>query len=157
MNSPIGPPPEAVVIRRAREAAGLSPEEAAARLKIKLRGSRWRQIEAGYVRVQGENRPTRASDSTLAHMAYDLSVEPQELDHAGRHEAAEVLRTIKRREARQGSPRQTDIAAYFRDQSIPIDERRRVAEELWRILPFVFRGEEPPPNSGRGNGSEESA
>jgi hypothetical protein len=124
---------------------GLTPEAAAARAKIRISGRRWRQIEDGEETHGG--KPAVAGDSQLAHMAAVVGVDPDELDKQGRAEAGEILRAIKHREESQPAGR--DIAAFFRDQSIPIEERRRAAEELWRILPWVFRGEEPPRSADR--------
>jgi len=90
------PPPEAALIRLAREASGMSPEAAAARATVKLGGSRWRHIERGY---ETKDRPVRAPDKTLAHMARAVDVSPERLDEVGRGTAAAILREILRRES----------------------------------------------------------
>jgi transcriptional regulator with XRE-family HTH domain len=91
-------PPEASLIRLARQAKGLSPESAAALLPIKLSGNRWRQIEKGYERLV-PFKGVRAPDSTLAHMAHTVGVTPDRLEGAERPEAAEILREILRSES----------------------------------------------------------
>lgn len=86
------PPPEAVLIRRAREARGLSPAEAAARLSIRLGPRRWRQLEDGYESRGG--RKVAAGDKQLAHMAHAVGLTPERLEEAGRPDAAAILREI---------------------------------------------------------------
>lgn len=90
-------PPEASLIRLARQAKGLSPETAAALLPIRLSGNRWRQIEKGYER-RVPFKGVRAPDSTLAHMAHVVNVSPERLRETGRPEAAEILQEILRSE-----------------------------------------------------------
>lgn len=81
-------PPEALLIRRARMARALSPEEAAPLAKV-IGARRWRQIEQG--------QP--AGDDVLAHMAAAVGASPEQLGETGRTEAAEVLREIERQSA----------------------------------------------------------
>ncbi|MFJ9895280.1 hypothetical protein ACIQPR_18385 [Streptomyces sp. NPDC091280] len=88
-------PPEALLIRLARQAKGLSPEAAAALLPIKLSGNRWRQIEKGYER-RVPLKSVRAPDATLAHMAHVVGVSPERLDDVDRPDAANILREILR-------------------------------------------------------------
>ncbi len=86
------PPPEAALIRRAREAMGLSHAEAVKRLAIKMGARRWRQIEDGYESKGG--RIAKGGDMQYAHMAHVVGVTPDDLRAAGRDEAAEVLRML---------------------------------------------------------------
>jgi len=88
------PPPEAVVIRRAREARGLSPERAASLLEIPLSGARWRQIEQGYEIRAGGRKAVKGRDMVIAHMAHVVGLRPEALQEAGRPEAAQILREI---------------------------------------------------------------
>ena len=85
------PPPEATVIKRARQARKMSPEDAAPLTGI-IRSRRWRQIEAGHA----SGRAIRGDDDVIAHMAAAVGVDPAQLDEAGRGEAAEILREILR-------------------------------------------------------------
>ena len=85
------PPPEAVVIKRARQARKMSPEDAAPLTGI-IRSRRWRQIESGH----RDGRAVRGDDDVIAHMAAAVGVDPGQLDEAGRGEAAEILREILR-------------------------------------------------------------
>ncbi|MCR3732225.1 transcriptional regulator with XRE-family HTH domain [Streptomyces umbrinus] len=92
------PPREAVLIRLARQARGLSPEAAAELTPIRLRGGRWRQIENGYER-KNPPKKVQAPDLTLAHMAHVVGVTPDRLEGVGRGPAAVILREILRAEA----------------------------------------------------------
>ena len=87
------PPPEAIVIKRARQARKMSPEDAAPLTGI-IRSRRWRQIEAGHA----SGRAIRGDDDVVAHMAAVVGVAPGQLTEAGRGEAAEVLREILRQQ-----------------------------------------------------------
>jgi hypothetical protein len=89
-------PAEAVLIRRAREACGHSPESAARRCGKPMTGRRWRQIEAGEETRGG--KPALADDGRLAHMAHAVRVTPEELRAVGRAEAAEILAMIRAHE-----------------------------------------------------------
>ena len=85
---PPTPPPEAELVRLAREAQRISPETAAARAETQLSGSRWRQIEAGW--RKDTKTVVIAKAATLAHMAYAVGVSPERLEAAGRNDAAAV-------------------------------------------------------------------
>jgi transcriptional regulator with XRE-family HTH domain len=100
-----GPPAEAVLIKRARQARGLSPEDAAAKTTV-IKSRRWRQIEAG----RDGDRPATGEDHVIAHMAAVVGVEPALLARAGRAEAAEVLREIGRQAAADAPPDQLAIS-----------------------------------------------
>ena len=121
------PPPEAVLIRRARNARGLTPDQAASQLKIKLSGRRWRHLEDA-------REPTKPGvrviigHTQLAHMAWVVGVTPEQLEEADRSEAAEILRVIERQDA-------------------PVSERADTGEEALRepgIPPEIPRSELPP-------------
>jgi transcriptional regulator with XRE-family HTH domain len=119
MTSPAQPPPpaEAQLIRRAREAAGLSPETAAARMQAGIIGSaRWRQIEAGH--RSDSPKPVIAKASTLAHMALAVGVTADRLAEAGRTDAAEVLREVALKSGNRNPP-----SAATPTSSTLVDER----------------------------------
>lgn len=86
-------PPEATLIRTARKAAGLSIEAAAEQAGA-LSFVRWSQIENGYESRGGQRRPIRGTDTHIAHMAHVVGISPERLEHAGRPDAAVVLREI---------------------------------------------------------------
>lgn len=89
------PPPEALLIRRYREAMGISPETAVTRLGIKMSARRWRQLEAGEETRGG--KPAAARAAQLAHMARVVGAPPErleEIDTREAREAAEILRVM---------------------------------------------------------------
>ncbi|MGC5034144.1 hypothetical protein ACPXCS_06055 [Streptomyces sp. DT190] len=90
-------PPEAVLIRIARQARGLSPEAAAKLVPIRLGGSRWREIEKGY--KGADRQEVIGPDLTVAHMARVVGVAPDRLQEVGRAEAAKILEEILRQES----------------------------------------------------------
>lgn len=91
------PPPEATLIRLVREAAGISPETAAARMEIKFSGSRWRQIERGW--RKDSDSSVEAPDATLAHMCFTLGISSERLAETGRSKAVKILRELERSKA----------------------------------------------------------
>lgn len=104
MDSKPAPPPEAVLIRVARDAAGLTITEAARRVAAAnpdtgVSTARWSQIEQGYEVRGGQVREVHAKPGMLARMAAILSLTPQRLTEEGeRPDAAEILSEIERRE-----------------------------------------------------------
>lgn len=127
------PPAEAVLIRRAREARGLSPETAAQRLRIKLSGRRWRQLEEG--REHGTGKPAVMGDAQLAHMAHVVGVGAEQLDQVGRGEAAAILREIERQEQRIAT---ADAVAAAESPEVPeyvdLDACDDWEREVWERL-----------------------
>lgn len=95
------PPREAVLIRLAREAAGIKAPEAAK--EAGMSAARWSQIELGYESRLGRYKPVRPKDATLAHMAFAVGVAPHRLEQADRPGAAEILREILRLRAEQAA------------------------------------------------------
>lgn len=120
----------AMAVTDAAQAAGMSHQN-------------WSRIEQGKART--------LTPGTLARMADVVGVASSELKERGHEEAAAILERIERERPtghQQGAssrPTAEQIAAWFRDESIPIDERRRVAERFLDVLPFLMRGQEPPP------------
>jgi hypothetical protein len=88
------PPPEADLIRLARQARGMSPEEAADRTPIRIKGFRWRQIENGYKGKPGTSDEVKGPDKTIAHMAHTVGVTSARLAEY-RPKAAAILREIE--------------------------------------------------------------
>lgn len=107
MGAPATPPPpaEATLIRLVREAAGLSPEAAAARMESKFSGSRWRQIERGWRR--DSDTPVIAPPTTLAQMCWTLAITAERLTETGRNDAVEILREMESSKA----PAQQEVVA----------------------------------------------
>lgn len=87
-------PAEGALLRDARTARGMSIEQAARAAGYS--GSRWRQIESGYATVEaGVYRAIKARPDTLATMARAVGITPDQLDRAGRPDAAEHLRLLE--------------------------------------------------------------
>ncbi|MBY8341947.1 helix-turn-helix domain-containing protein [Streptomyces spinosirectus] len=132
------PPPEATLIRLVREAAGLSPEVAAARMDIKFSGSRWRQIERGW--RKDSDTQVIAPPTTLAHICWTLGISADRLAETGREDAVLILRELERSKAPAAQERQE--AAPFAEleewqQRVilnALDERPRTAQEKALLL-----------------------
>ena len=99
-------PPEADVIRLAREATGMTAQSAAEASKAQdpagrgISAAYWRDVERGHGGRRGERVATRASARALAAMARVVGVMPPQLTAAGREDGARVLEEILRREGR---------------------------------------------------------
>lgn len=96
------PPPEAVLLRRARLAAGMKMPEVARAAGISK--ARLSQIENGFERRLGSYRPVRGGDGTIAHLAAAVGISPSRLREAGRADAAAVLEEIERRARPERAP-----------------------------------------------------
>jgi hypothetical protein len=137
MGAPATPPPpaEATLIRLVREAAGLSPEAAGAR--ISLSGSRWRQIERGW---RGDsNTQVTAPDATLAQMCHTLGIDADRLAETGRTGAVEILRELERPKTPAPTPEVSEPLAKLEEwqQKVilnALDERPRSAREKALLL-----------------------
>jgi transcriptional regulator with XRE-family HTH domain len=124
------PPPEADLIRIAREALGLKASAAVRRMAemsppdAVITAAYWLEVEKGTGSRRGERGvPARASAATLAHMAYAVGVTPEELTSAGRTDAAEILTEIVRQRSKSAAP---ELPHY----SNPALERIRNMEDL---------------------------
>lgn len=128
--SGFAPPPEAVVIRRARLAKGMTVDAAAAKLSemlgAKFSTSRWSQIETGY-RSAGDRRiPQSAPDGRLAQMAMIVGASPDQLREAGRSEAAEILLEKLRQLAElDKQPGESEDEHYVRIFRLWLADRKR--------------------------------
>ena len=95
-------PPEADVIRLAREAMDMTAQDAAEASRARdgkgVSAAYWRDVERGYGGRRGQRVPTRASARALAAMARVTGVAPAQLARAGREDAARVLEEILRRD-----------------------------------------------------------
>ena len=132
-HGPPKPPPEADLIRLARQARGLSPDEAADRTPVRIKGFRWRQIENGFKGKVGESDRVKAPPKTLAHMAYTVGVTPSRLTEVGRDDAAQILREIQIQNAEQ--------RVSLPDPLDDLDpERQRIILDMLAQLPPGDRG-----------------
>jgi hypothetical protein len=95
-------PPEADVIRLARDAAGMTAQSAAEATRTHdakgVSAAYWRDVERGSGGRRGQRVATRASARALAAMARVVGVMPAQLAAANREDAARVLEEILRRE-----------------------------------------------------------
>lgn len=160
MSEPLWPTREGVILRRARLARGLSLDEAAAGLaklsNTRFSATRWSQLEAGYKATKDGPVLQVPTDGRLAQMAFVVGLHPGQLDEAGRHEAAQVLREMHRQrthsdqatEPPQPATRVRDVAeeaaTYFQDEDIPIEERRATAARFLELAAAMLRGEPLP-------------
>jgi transcriptional regulator with XRE-family HTH domain len=88
-------PPEAVLIRLAREAADIRMAEAAKNAGVSV--ARWSQIESGSEMRSGRVTPVRARAGTIARMAREVGITPERMESEGqRPDAAEILREMER-------------------------------------------------------------
>jgi transcriptional regulator with XRE-family HTH domain len=90
------------VLRVARDAQGLSSPAVARAVGISK--AQLSNIENGYQLRDGVRVPVHGKPATIAAIAAYLTVLPEELEAAGRGDAAEVLREIIRRAARTRTP-----------------------------------------------------
>jgi len=95
-------PPEALLVRTAREAVGMTAAQAAAATAGAVSATYWRDVERGYGGRRGQRAAARASARLLAAMAHVTGVTPGQLTAAEREDAARVLTEILRREG--GAP-----------------------------------------------------
>ncbi|GLY78283.1 hypothetical protein Airi01_065500 [Actinoallomurus iriomotensis] len=85
--------PEGELIERAQKLSGLSQRKAAPRAGISE--NRWRNIVSGYQTVSaGVYAPVTGPPDTVARMARAVGVTAEQLDQAGREDAAEELRRL---------------------------------------------------------------
>ena len=84
-------PPEGKLLADAADRLSLSIREAARRAGLSY--GRWRQITSGYQNVSpGSYAVVRAPARTLARMAAVVGVTPEQMEGAGRADAAEIMR-----------------------------------------------------------------
>ena len=105
------PPPEAILIRLVREAAGLKLPAVAKAAGISV--ARWSQVADGYETRLGQRKPVTGSRATVAHMASAVGLSPERRPAEGkRPDAAAVLREIQRSDHDGYEPRPVDPEDY---------------------------------------------
>jgi transcriptional regulator with XRE-family HTH domain len=103
-------PPEAVLIRLAREAAGIPVAAAAKGAGVSV--ARWSQIESGSEIRHGNVSPVNGRAGTIARMAAEVGVTPERMAAEGhRPDAAEILREIRRQAEPEPAPRRRFLPA----------------------------------------------
>jgi transcriptional regulator with XRE-family HTH domain len=133
------PPPEAVLLYRARESAEITMADAARSAGIT--DTRWSQIERGHERRKGIDVPARAKAGTLARMARAIGISPERLESEGRRpDAADILREILSGEP-AAAGRRYPVASAVDDPEddaaarlFPGDTRHdRIIRNIWRL------------------------
>lgn len=118
------PPPEAALIRLARQASRIKAPAAARSAQISV--ARWSQIENGYERRHGEYKPISGSAPAIAHMAYAVGLSPERLASEGeRPDAAEILAEILSQHHADSPQRLTALGER-------LAQRRRALDEQWK-------------------------
>lgn len=118
------PPPEAVLIRRVRQATGITVDAASERAGISK--ARWTQVETGREKRKDGYHRAVAPPGTLARMAHALRLTPDRLAAEGaRPDAAEVLGEILRDDA-PAAPPDLPLDLRFEDP-----EECAIAEAAW--------------------------
>jgi len=153
-NDQTTPPPEALLLRAARESRRprkLSMRAAARRADVSE--TTWRHVEAGSEPRGNMRFPYRAGAATLARMALAVGLTAERLDNAGRPDAGAVVREmlLPRAEppsAGEDGRRYDDphLQAIWDDGRLPEDVRLgmiRLAQKALRQP-----GESRPPNGG---------
>jgi hypothetical protein len=140
------PPPEAVLIRIAREAARIKTPASSRAVGIST--ARWSQIEQGYeTKPGGVYKPVRAPDGTLAHMASAVGVSPERLEQAGRPDAADILREILRQDDPAPGP-----GPSARQDDLTPEEKIEIADSFLDLL-RTRQAERRESGNGNGNGN----
>lgn len=123
------PPPESRLLGAARKHLGISMRKAAE--WARLSPERWRQIEQGKATVgRGLEIPvTGVPADTIARMARAVDVTPDDLDEAGRHDAAAELRKI--------------LAAEPNDTGDALDDIQQRLKRLERHIGLEDGGDAP--------------
>lgn len=139
------PPPEAHLIRIARDAAGMTAADAARATAGVVGATYWRDVERGHGGRRGKRVRATASARTLAHMAQVVGVSPERLAGEGqRPDAAEILREI----IRQDSPAPA-APAPDRESNLPYldnDSGETGAHEVRIMTEILSATEQHGPN-----------
>jgi len=123
-------PPEAALIRLAREAMGMTATAAAKAARDaghKVGDTYWRDVERGQGGRRGERVAVKASARTLAGMARAVCVTPEQLREAGRGDSAAILQEMLRRD----EPSRTGQFQVIRDPEGGLAAQRREAADKW--------------------------
>jgi transcriptional regulator with XRE-family HTH domain len=138
-------PPEARLIRAAREAAGLTAAKAAAKTGGVVSPVYWRDVERGTGGRRGKRVPVRGSARVIAHMALAVTLTPDRMETEGeRPDAAEVLREILRSRQPDALERTVDPdvqAARARAETASTEDAPAilfpddlVRQDMWRTI-----------------------
>lgn len=143
MNERPAAPPWGLLIAQALKKSRMSAREAAKRAGMS--DGRWRQIVSGYQTVSaGVYAPVRGPAETLARMAQVVGVTPEQLEQAGRSDAAAELRELpslpepeQELTARELTERLRELTAEFEAER---ERTRRESERMQREIDRMRRG-----------------
>ena len=122
-------PPEGRLIAVAQKRSRLSIRKAAE--LAGMSDARWRQIVNGYQIVSGGLRiPVRGPAETLARMAQAVGVTAEQLEEAGREDAAEELRALSPPEEPERQLTVEEMVAQFNDLKRQVDEIAGIVSQL---------------------------
>jgi hypothetical protein len=137
------PPPEARLIKAAREAIGLSASKAALQTKGIVSAVYWRDVERGTGGRRGERVKVRGSARVIAHMAHAVGITPERIESDGeRPDAAKILREIIRSEPPPAIPARGSDAAELPGDWAENEPRNDLAARLFprdRLKRLVMR------------------
>lgn len=103
---------EGALIGLAQKRSGLSQRQAA--IQAGMSENHWRAIVKGYRTVSaGVYAPVRAPAETIARMARVVGVTPQQLEKAGRADAAEELRNLPAEDEPEREPTMAEVLAQL--------------------------------------------
>lgn len=128
-------PPEADLIKAALKRRRMTARKAAELADISE--ARWYQIMRGSQTVAGERVRVKAPPDTLARMAHVAGVTPEQLEEAGRGDAAEELRALSAVQATQLTPVETQSLIHsdsrargIWDLDLSLAEREQMIRDL---------------------------
>lgn len=129
--TPASPPPEARLIRQAREAKGISAAKAAESTRGVVSAVYWRDVERGTGSRRGEKVSVRGSDTVIAHMARAVGLAPERLEREStRSGAAGILKEILGRAVPSAHAPGTEPGEAA-EALFPGDPHR---QEMWSVL-----------------------
>jgi hypothetical protein len=132
------PPPWGTLITAALVRQGLSAREAARRAG--LSEGRWRQVTSGYQVVSpGVYAEVRGPAGTVARMAAVVGLTPEQLQAAGRPDAADALASHRGQQAETGAELLERVRAMDEDQAREL--LAAIAQQLGISLPEPPAGE----------------
>lgn len=133
MNVQLRPPAEADLIRRHREAAVPEMSRRQAAILAGISASQWSDVERGQKKAgPGVAVPVQTTAETLARMAQVAGASPEELEAAGREDAAVQLRAL------EGQQRTRQRLAEIPGLGVIAETLPQVTSE--EMLPIVIAG-----------------
>ena len=143
--------PEGALIAAALKRARISQREAARRAEMSE--NRWRAIMHGYQSVgEGVNASVRGPAETLGRMAHVVGVTPEELEAAGRPDAAESLRKLQAGSGRTTREMQSELRRRLAELRTVMDQE--LGDENRPVRDALFGGLEALVEESSAKGTE---